>query len=115
MNSLSDTDPKGYAGSLKAPLHLLPPVAMEQIAWVLKHGAERYGKYNWRDNKVCMTTYISAMRRHLGSWQDGEDLDPDSGISHLAHIAASAMILLDAERCGTLVDDRSKLPAHEKE
>lgn len=104
-------DPKGEAGSKKAPLHLLPAPAMEQIAWVHKSGAEKYGPYNWRSNQVCATTYVSAIRRHLGAWQDGEDLDPESGISHLAHIGASINILLDAKACGTLSDDRFKLPA----
>jgi len=104
------SDPKGANGAKKAPLHLLPPVAMEQTAWVHKLGQEKYGAFNWRSNNVCATTYVSAMRRHLGAWQDGEDLDPESTISHLAHIAASCNILMDAIKCGTLVDDRSKLP-----
>lgn len=107
-------DPKGHAGSLKAPLHLLPPTALEEISWALKHGADKYGRANWRDNKVCATTYVGAMLRHLGAWQDGEDIDalPGSGRSHLASVAACVCILLDAEKCGTLVDDRSKLPIH---
>jgi len=103
-------DPKGAAGALKAPMHLIPPYALEQTAWVHKFGAERYGPFNWRKTGVCATTYVSAIMRHLNAWRDGEDLDPESGISHIAHIASSCNILLDAGHCGTLQDDRNKKP-----
>jgi hypothetical protein len=104
-------DPKGEAGSKKAPMWLLPPVALEQTAWVHKLGNEKYGPFNWRATGVCATTYVSAILRHLNAWRDGEDLDPESGISHIAHIATSCNILMDAEACGTLQDDRNKRPA----
>jgi hypothetical protein len=103
-------DPKGAAGALKVPLHLVPPYALEQTAWVHKLGSEKYGPYNWRKTGVCASTYVSAIMRHLNAWRDGEDLDPESGISHIAHIATSCNILLDAAHCGTLQDDRNKKP-----
>ena len=103
-------DPKGAAGALKTPLGLIPPFAMEQTAWVHKLGATKYGPYNWRETGVCTSTYINAIMRHLNAWRDGENLDPESGISHLAHVAASCNILLDADHCGTLVDDRNVAP-----
>jgi len=106
-------DPKGEAGSKKAPMWLLPPVALEQTAWVHKLGNDKYGPFNWRATGVCATTYVSAIMRHLNAWRDGEDLDPESGISHIAHIATSCNILLDAAACGTLQDDRNKRPAAE--
>lgn len=107
-NSLA---PKGDAGSKKAPLWLLPPVALEVASWAHKHGADKYGLFNWRENKVCASTYISAMMRHLNAWRDGEDNDLGSGVSHLAHVIASANILLDATHCRNLKDDRIKLPS----
>jgi len=82
-------DPKGAIGATKTPLALIPPFAMEQTAW---------------------TTYVAAIMRHLNAWRDGEDLDPESGISHIAHIACSCNILLDAQHCNTLQDDRYKKP-----
>ena len=108
-------DPKGAAGALKAPMHLIPPYALEQTAWVHKFGAERYGAYNWRKTGVCATTYVSAIMRHLNAWRDGEDLDPESCISHIAHIISSCNILLDAAHCGTLQDDRNKKPVAKAE
>lgn len=103
-------DPKGAAGALKTPLGLIPPHAMEQTAWAHKLGAEKYGPFNWRSTGVCASTYVNAMMRHLNAWRDGEDLDPESGISHLAHIACSCNILMDADYCGTLMDDRNITP-----
>jgi len=105
-------DPKGKAGSLKAPLGLVPPYAMEQTSWVHKLGASKYGEFNWRYTGVCATTYVNAILRHLNAWRDGEDLDPESGFSHLAHIACSCNILMDAAKVGKLQDDRNKLPTN---
>ena len=103
-------DPKGAAGALKTPLGLIPPFAMAQTAWAHKLGADKYGPFNWRDTGVCASTYVNAMLRHLNAWRDGEDLDPESGISHLAHIACNCNILLDAGFCRTLQDDRNVTP-----
>jgi len=105
-------DPKGAAGALKTPLGLIPPYAMEQTAWVHKLGSDKYGPYNWRKTGVCASTYVNAIMRHLNAWRDGENLDPESGISHLAHVACSCNILLDADYCGTLQDDRNVTPFH---
>lgn len=105
-------DPKGHAGSLKTPLGLIPPSAMEQVAWAHKLGADKYGPWNWRKTGVCASTYVNAILRHLNAWRDGEDLDPESGFSHLAHIACSCNILMDAAAVGKLQDDRNKLPTN---
>ena len=105
--TIAPLDPKGYAGSLKAPLFLLPSFPLHETSWVLKFGAEKYGKFNWRENEVCASTYRSAMQRHLDQWFDGgEDVDEETQRSHLAHVIANACILMDAAKHGTLVDDR---------
>ena len=103
-------DPKGAAGALKTPLGLIPSYAMEQTALVHKLGSEKYGPYNWRKTGVCASTYVNAIMRHLNAWRDGETVDPESDISHLAHVACSCNILLDAGFCGTLQDDRNITP-----
>ena len=75
----------------------MPPAAERSICEVLKFGAERYGEFNWRSSHVEMATYISAIKRHLAAIHEGEWLDPESGQPHIAHIGASACILLDAD------------------
>jgi hypothetical protein len=109
MNTHEANDPKGAAGALKTPLGLIPSCAMEQTAWVHQLGSEKYGNFNWRDTGVCAITYVNAIMRHLNAWRDGEDLDPESGMSHLAHIACNCNILMDAEHCGKLQDNRNKV------
>lgn len=46
------------------------------------------------------------MKRHIDAWYDGEDRDKESFLPHLAHVAASVAILMDAEAHGTFKDDR---------
>ena len=80
---------------------------------IIREGeVEQYGAFNWRRTGVCASTYVNAIMRHLNAWRDGEDLDPESGFSHLAHIACSCNILMDAAKVGKLQDDRNKLPAN---
>lgn len=98
-------DPKGAAGKLKPQLQLIPPISNVETAKALKHGADRYGPWNWRTANVESMTYIGAIKRHLDAYLDGQDLD-ESGAHHLGHIAASCAILLDAAKFGTLVDNR---------
>lgn len=40
----------------------------------------------------------------------GEDVDDESGLPHAAHIMATAAIVIDAQREGTLIDDRAHTP-----
>jgi hypothetical protein len=99
-------DPKGEVGKAKPQLHLIPKVSLEAQAAALHHGKVKYGERNWVQTKVCTNTYIAAIMRHTSSIREGEDIDAESGISHLGHIMASCAILLDAAKAGTLVDDR---------
>lgn len=71
-------------------------------------GEDKYGAFNWQDKPVDATTYYSAAMRHLMSWYAGEDIDQESGASHLAHARACEGILIDAQRSGTLIDNRPK-------
>jgi|FLMP01.1.fsa_nt_emb hypothetical protein len=110
-------DPKGAIGATKAPLQLIPAPFLHECAWVAKSGAAKYGAYNWRLAYVESQTYVGAIMRHLTAWQDGEDLDPESGQTHLAHVAMSCAILIDAQDFGTLKDNRppSKIKLDKKE
>lgn len=107
---MSGTDPKGEAGKTKPQLHLIPRVAMEEMAKALQVGKERYGERNWVQVPVQQSTYVSALLRHAIAFQDGEDVALDSGVHHMAHILANCAIILDAAKAGTLVDDRVKIP-----
>lgn len=99
-------NPKDKCGMKKAPLHLIPAAADIAEAQVLRFGAGRYGEFNWREEQIQASVYISAAKRHLAAWFDGEDLDPESKVSHLAHARACMSILLDAISLDGVIDDR---------
>lgn len=99
-------DPKQEAGNAKPPMWLIPPAASEQMALALKLGATKYGQWNWREHEVLLSTYLSAIKRHIDQILDGEDFDAESGAHHLGHVMAGCGIILDASKWGTLVDDR---------
>lgn len=104
----NNTNPKDIIGASKPDLALIPPVALIHQALAHKNGADKYGPYNWRENKVQMMIYLSAMQRHIIAIIDGEDVAEDSGILHLAHICAGANIVMDAMEGGNLIDNRPK-------
>lgn len=99
-------NPKAIYGRAKPSLGLIPSAAMVEEAAVLQLGADKYGPFNWRKDAVESMTYVHATLRHLFSWLDGEDLDPESRSSHLAHARACLGIVLDAKALGKLIDDR---------
>lgn len=101
-----DSNPKTVYGAAKPALSLLPGPALIEIAEAMREGKAKYGSMNWRADPVSSTTYADALLRHAFQWVDGEDRCPQSGSYHLAHLAANAMILLDAMLQGTLIDDR---------
>jgi hypothetical protein len=89
-------------------MDLLPWGELHDVAQVLKHGADKYGIRNWRQDRIKCSTYIASTARHLAAWATGEDLDPDSGYHHLTHVIAGLFIVLDAKRFDTLIDDRDE-------
>jgi hypothetical protein len=100
------TNPKDALAVTKAPVALVPPVAIFNLAEALDDGALKYGPYNWRETGVRASVYLSAIQRHWGLYLDGEVRAADSGVHHLAHIMGCCAILLDAESLGVLEDDR---------
>jgi len=101
------TNPKDSIGADKVPLHLWPTTATALGAMALLDGAMKYGRSNYRAIGVRASIYFDALQRHLFKWFEGEELDPDSGLPHLAHVLACVAILVDAQACGKLNDDRA--------
>jgi hypothetical protein len=91
----------------KLPMHLLSTEALEQIAAVLQFGAQKYESHNWRKGFVWSRP-LSAALRHILAFNNGEDRDPESNLSHLAHAACCIMFLLEFEKTRPELDDRYK-------
>ncbi len=77
----------------KPRMDLLPFDALEKVAAVLAFGAAKYGDNNWRLVEP-VSRYEAAMLRHYAAHQRGEEIDPESGQSHLAHMATNALFIL---------------------
>lgn len=105
---MSGENPKERYGKQKPQMALVPAVGVIATAKVMELGARKYGAFNWREKPVSVMTYLHAAQRHLAAFVDGEDKDRGSEESHLAHVAANMMILLDAAEGGMAVDDRPK-------
>lgn len=105
-NTVCSPNPKDEVGSNKVPMSLVPAIAIAHEACAMLHGAEKYGQWNWRHHPVQANIYLDALSRHVAAWQEGEDLDQESGIHHLGHARACLGILLDAWENGNLIDNR---------
>jgi len=65
--------------------NLLPLGPIRSVIKVLMFGAEKYSKDNWKHVDGWRDKYWDAAMRHLTDWYEGEELDPETGESHLTH------------------------------
>lgn len=91
--------------SEKVRMELLSVPALRAISEVLTFGAKKYASHNWRKGFEWSRLYGAALR-HLTAHMDGEDTDPESGLSHLAHLGCCVLFLLEHEIDGLGTDDR---------
>ena len=91
----------------KPRMELLSWVALREMAQVLSFGANKYSDHNWRAG-FKWTRLVGAALRHIHKWNDGEDLDEETKLSHLAHAAVEIMFLLEHEAKKLGEDDRWK-------
>ncbi len=73
---------------------LLPWAEVGDIVRVLTYGAREYGDDNWQKIPHWRDRYFSALIRHLTAWWNGEKLDSESGLSHLAHAGCCLLFLM---------------------
>ena len=87
---------KKYDGE-KPRMHLLPPKSMAEVAKVLTFGAKKYDEHNWRKLENLQNRYTSGALRHIFAHNDGEQLDDESDLSHLAHAICCLLFKLEIE------------------
>ena len=88
----------------KPKMNLLPPKAIVEVAKVLTFGAEKYDAENWRKLDDLQNRYTAGALRHIFAHMDGEQLDPETGLSHMAHALCCLLFKLEIE----LEDGESK-------
>jgi len=70
-------------------------------------GARKYGRHNYRVVGARASVYYDAViARHLMPWWEGQDIDPDSGLSHITKAIAGLLVLRDSMLKGNWIDDR---------
>ena len=100
------SNPKDIVGIGKAPMSTVSAPVMAEIGVAMLEGACKYGRHNFRVVGVRVSVYYDATLRHLFSWWEGEDIDPDSGLSHVTKAIASLLVLRDAMLQNMVEDDR---------
>lgn len=89
-------DQSAKADKGKLELSLVNPQLVKAVAEVRMYGTEKYGdSENWR--KVEPKRYVDALYRHLLAYIEGNEVDEESGLSHLSHMACNISFLLDEE------------------
>lgn len=83
----------------KARISLVPPALVEEVAKVRTWATEN--KYtdpeNWR--QVPEQAFLDALGRHYFAYLNNPaGVDPESGLSHMAHIATNAAFILEMRR-----------------
>lgn len=91
----------------KNRLELLPIRPLEEVGLAMTHGAKKYGAENYRKG-AAWRRYVGAALRHLCAWARGEDMDAETGLSHLAHAGACILILRELQLDNLGTDDRIK-------
>ena len=94
--------------SEKPKLYLLPPKSIIEIGKVLTYGAEKYDAENWRKVDDLQNRYTSAALRHIFAHIDGEKLDEETGLSHLAHAMCCLLFKLEDELLGESEKERTR-------
>jgi len=98
------------ADNEKLRYDLLSVDAIEDLVRVLNFGASKYADRNWEKGIKWGRVY-SAAQRHLTAFWRGEDMDPETGIPHIAHAMCNCMFLLHYMKHNKEFDDR---PLHGK-
>lgn len=102
-----DTNPKDAVGTAKVPMFsVLPMRVLGGLALALLEGARKYGRHNYRLSGVRASVYVDALGRHIAAWWEGEDIDPESGLSHIDKAIATLVVLRDSMYQKNWVDDR---------
>lgn len=82
--------------------------ALWEVGRVGTFGANKYTDRGWHEVENGRERYASALLRHYLNFKRGEELDIESNLPHLAHLAWNALAILqlymgkwNRERCTT--------------
>lgn len=87
-----DRGPKESTG--KPDWSVFPFKEAEDVVKVFEYGSNKYGAPFTYRKGIPTTELWAAIMRHAIAIQSGDDVDPESGCKHMAHIAANALMAL---------------------
>ena len=106
-NKSKESNPKDIRAVKKwGRFSCVPWPVIWEVCAALDEGSRKYGRHNWREAGVLYSVYFDATLRHLTAHWEHEDLDPDSGLSHITKAIASLIVLRDAMIQENYIDDR---------
>jgi len=106
MNA-KDGNPKDSVGIRKwRQFATIPFTVLAEVGVGMMEGARKYGRHNYRVAGVRASVYVDAAIGHIMQWWEGEDLDPDTKLSHITKAICSLVVLRDAMIQDMLNDDR---------
>lgn len=94
----------------KAQVQDIDPIFILEMGQVMTQGLIKYpndpdGMPNWWKGG-SYRSFLASIMRHALALSAGEDIDPESGQPHAAHIAIDASFVRSWQRRGVGVDDR---------
>lgn len=102
------TDPQtgGRKGQKLEQLGTVDPRALSELAKVGGFGAQKYERFNYLRG-YAWSLSVDAAYRHFTAFLSGEDIDPESGLQHAAHLAWHALALTSFALRSIGTDDRA--------
>jgi hypothetical protein len=85
---------------------LIPWEELAEVARLYAYGATKYADRNWEKGYEWGKSF-AALQRHILAWWDGEDNDPEHGLSHLTSVVFHALALMRFRQYPQF-DDRPK-------
>tara|TARA_X000001388_G_scaffold48075_1_gene34438 strand:- start:26 stop:457 length:432 start_codon:yes stop_codon:yes gene_type:complete len=101
--------------SKKPKMNLLPPKAIVEVAKVLTFGAQKYGAENWKELEDLQNRYLAGALRHIFAHMDGEQLDPETGLSHMAHALCCLLFKLEIELENAKIEEEEPRESDEQQ
>lgn len=97
----------------KPGVELLDRTWLVEVAKVLDFGKQKYAAHNWRQGIEWSRCYGAALR-HVLAAMDGEDLDSETGLLHVAHASCCLMFLTNYAVTHRELDDRHTVDIESK-
>ena len=84
---------------------LLDPYSLDEVTKIYSFGCKKYEDHNWRKG-IKWSRVFGALMRHSWAFWRGEEIDPDSGLHHMAHAAWNCLALINYSKYRKDFDDR---------